>query len=318
MTTSQTTYSTSYEPPKEIIHTLIAPIAIIGTIANVLSLTYFMEKIRLSQVRKSRDTTKTTILLASLNVSDLLLCLSAMIFFITFSIPVLPEIVVGICQAAFTFFLLCTSFLTCLLAVVRAIHLVFPFHEIKWGLVKVSMAIYVFIILPLVILRLQYDRDYETVSNVVYYGRFIVAVTLFLVVFISNAISIRMLFHLRSKKKNCSQAQRDITITVWIISVVYSVCNVGLITLACIPLISWESYLAIPLEVVDTFVFILPSLNSACNPMIYLSRNVSMRTHLKKMWKRSYQFGASFISHEGSHRIEGDFARTPLAPRRMI
>ena len=321
MTTSQTPYSTSYEPPKEIIHSLIAPIAVMGTIANVLSLTYFVEKIRWSQTRRCRDTTKTTILLASLNVSDLLLCLSAMIYFITFSIPSIHGMAIGVSQAAFSSFLLFTSFLTCLLATVRAIHLAFPFHAIKWGLVKVSMAIYALIVLALVSLRFNYipfpSKSNATVMSVVLFGRFIIAATLFLVILISNVVSLRMLFYLRSKKKKSNQAKREITITVWIISILYSVCNIGLITMACIPLISEQVYYYdIPLEVTDTFVYIMPALNSACNPLIYFSRNVGMRTHLKRLWKRSYKFRSSFMSHEGSRRGEGDFAMTPLTPRR--
>ena len=239
-----------------------------------------------------------------------------MIYFVTLSIPSLPGVVIGVSQAAFTTFLLFTSFLTCLLALVRAIHLVFPFHSIKWELVINSMAIYVLVVLALVSLRLKYGRGYEIVTSVVRSGRFIIAATLFLVILISNVVSLRMLFFLRSKKKKSNEAKREITITVWIISVLYSVCNIGLIIIACIPLISEQVYYDIPLEVNDTFVFIMPSLNSACNPLIYISRNGGMRTHLKSLWKRSYKFRASFTSHEGSRRGEGDFAMTPLTPRR--
>ena len=79
--------------------------------------------------------------------------------------------------------------------------------------------------------------------------------------------------------------KRRATITVMMISVIYCVCNIGLVIIygATAP---WKFYYSIPVQLIDISYYILLPLNSACNPVVYLMRKEEMRSHVRTLLGR--------------------------------
>jgi hypothetical protein len=260
-------------------------IAIEGTATNALSLSYFFIAVGWENMRRTND--YTTILFSALNILDLSLSISALLYFTSLQAYDVAPLFLKACYIIFTLFLFTTSFLTCLLAVVRAIYLVFPFHIINWGLVKVSMLVYGIVCVALLSLRVSIPIDHMTVTlTIVYDLRFSIVAILFLVVLFSNALAMIKLFLVRSNRDVCSEENRKATVTVGIISVLYCVYNIGFIIMAGFSVFSPSSYENISIQIIDILVYIAIPLNSACNPVVYLCRNSDMRSYLKTVWKR--------------------------------
>jgi hypothetical protein len=282
MATTSSPFST--ENQSAVVISISVLTALVGTITNTLSLSYFVVKYRSNALTRNIEII-TTKLFVVLNVFDLLLSVSALLYFMSVEMyDVLPTFL-AVCYTFFSVFLLATSFLTCLVAVVRAIFVFFPLHKINWWLIKASMLAYLVVVTALCTIRVltQNPMKYAILTIVIYHVRFYIVAILFLVVLASNALAVIKLFLLKSRAKTCRTDRRKATITVGIISLIYCVCNIGFVIMAGVPVFSVSAYQKIPMNIIDTFIYILLPLNSACNPMVYFARRADMISYLKSL-----------------------------------
>ena len=245
---------------------LSVPIAIFGIASNALSLSYFACDIK-SNRRSRNGENRTTKLFATLNVFDLLVSMTASLALIMNLTDY--EMIYSVFYGFMIIFVNVTSFLTCLLATVRAIHLVFPLYAIKWKAVSISIAVWFAITMPVQFLLPCHSS-------------FFLLPTLFLIVVVVNVVSLAKLCQSQSTHTETRDAKRRATITVAIVSVIFCVLNVGfLVAFYC------NSFdVELPSTFALTADFILLPLNSACNPLVYIIRKEDMRSHVKSLWRR--------------------------------
>ena len=173
---------------------------------------------------------------------------------------------------------------------VRAIHLIFPLYVINWTAVKSLSATYTAIIgLTIVLLLVIKFVDFEESKNteeasVAVYIQFVLLVSLFLTVVLLNVISFGKLY--LCKPSRTETWRRTATVTVGIISLIFCVCNVGFVIIFGWRTVSVLSFLRMPHDQLLTMItyYILLPLNSACNPVVYLTRKKEMRLHVKTSW----------------------------------
>ena len=208
-----------------------------------------------------------------------------------------------ICKTVLRISVYMTGFLTCLLAVVRAIQLVFPLsiHIVYWGAVTVSIAIYSIFLVVLEIFYLQqivstnetvfinYLEDSESSSGILYKVfvtiEFITLSGVLIVVVLANAVSLIKVHLSHSLHRETEAAKRKATITVGIISVIYCVCNIGFVVTVFIHGYSlWSFLVPVPRGLKEVSYWILLPLNSACNPVVYLIRKEDMRSYVRELW----------------------------------
>ena len=174
-----------------------------------------------------------------------------------------------------------TSFLTCLLAIIRVIVFISPLYLVNWRLVKGSIVVFglLTIILQSMLTYCQYT--FNVVSESVLDDiQFVILASLFVIVVVSNIVAMGKLFQSRSLTDTW-RTKRRATVTVGQLSLLYCLCNIGYIIID-IPNIS--VYENIPIQLIRTCRYILLPLNSACNPAVYLIRTAEMRLYLKNLW----------------------------------
>ena len=255
------------------------PITLLGTVTNCLSLCYFITKINRSatQTRTLRKADSITPkLFLVLNVFDFFVIVSTALKFFAY-IFYRDCVFDYVSTAVFQVSIIATSFLTCLLAVIRAINVKFPFYLIKWRLVKVSIVVFSLFtaaIRSLALYRIYSENDRDNKN--LYRIEFLILGSLFLLVVAANLLAMAQLGIARSQAET-QRATRKATITVALISGLYCVCNIGfLVTFS----ISQFTSRVVSKSLVNAFFFILLPLNSACNPGIYLLRTADMRAYL--------------------------------------
>ena len=271
-------------------------IAIFGTAANTVSLSYFINRIR-SRIRTRNNESSTTKLFAVLNTLDLIVSVTSAFEFILFYYPyeVVEEVFRTVCMIA----VILTGFLTCLLAVVRVIHLAMPFHVIDWRTVNASIVVFSVVV---VVLRLLYLLKF--VSSVSNYTLFVIVERIeflklagvFLIVVVVNVISLIKLHYSQSSHKETKDVKRKATVTVAIISTIYCLCNVG--SLVIYGAGAWD-YFSIPFQVTEISYYILLPLNSACNPVVYLIRKEDMRKYVRSL-------GSNLANCECKKRLDAE------------
>ena len=257
-------------------------IAIFGTSANSLSLSYFINVIRFR--RGTNNNHSSTKLFAALNFFDLLVSLTSAAEFILWYYPyiALEEVFISICMIS----MVMTGFLTCLLAVVRMIQLFFPLYIINWRAVNVSILLYSLMIAVLRALFLQkyFISDESHSAKVVRIVQFLILAGVYLIVVSVNVISLAKLYFSQSSHTETRDMKRRATITVMIISVIFCICNIGSVVVYGAQAL-W-SYYDLPLKLIDISYYILLPLNSACNPVVYFIRKKDMRTYVQTLWSR--------------------------------
>lgn len=302
-TTSSLFTTEELELPEVAIAAVI--VAIMGTVTNSLSISYFITKVKSSS--QTKNTKENTKLFLALNVFDLLVCIFSALRLIIldllrFDSPTF-DIIVAIRRVA-----ICgTGFFTCLLAVVRAIHLVRPLWVIKWAAIKIST---VFFVVLVILLQLVYfksvtgepgyigflsknddilaqyihiDSAMETFFTVIFNTEFMMQAILFLVVVAANTIiAIKLITSQAPRVK----WKRRATVTVAIISAIYCVCNIGYLILFPLLFYSRPLYDTIPGKITEICSNVLLPLNSASNPAVYLIRKADMRSHLGNLFDR--------------------------------
>ena len=261
-------------------------IAIFGTAANTLSLTYFVHTIRSSRATRNHDAS-TTKIFAALNIFDLLVCiasaLKALILYLYYNFVLFQVSTVTLAISVQM-----TSFLTCLLAVVRSIQVIFPLNRIYWRVVTVFLTVYSVVVVVLPVLKSSLSSDI-TLVIACHRIQFFMAASIFLTVVIVNIVCLVKLYSLQSSHTETRDIKRKASITVAIISLIYCVSNVGAVVFYGATLLGYESL--IPQALKRIAYFILFPLNSASNPLVYLIRKKEMRIHIKKLfWCKIEQF----------------------------
>ena len=258
-------------------------IAVFGTAANSISLSYFVNVVRFhSGTKNNHSSTK---LFAALNLFDLLVSLTSTFEFILWYYPyvIVWEVFKTICMIS----IVMTGFLTCVLAVVRMIGLLFPLYIIHWRAVTVSTVLYSMTVVVLRVLYLQkfLISDQYFLAVAVEAVQFSILAGVYLIVVLVNVISMVKLYFSKSLHTESRDIKRRATITVMIISIIYCVCNIGMVVVYGALRVIWNYY-SMPMKLIDISYFILLPLNSACNPVVYLVRKEEMRSHVRTLFGR--------------------------------
>ena len=268
-------------------------IAVLGTITNSLSLSFF---IGLLSSRSSpghernnygRSTTK---LFAALNLLDLMVCVSSTFVVLNFVIFKDEGLLMHALATVLRTLLFGTAFLTSLLAVLRAINLTFRLYVIKWKIVIFSTVIYLVILIVslsvYLILFIIYPEIFHSQLCKMIFSNFevFILVSTFLVIVLANAISLESIYF---SDLQTTRWKRKATITVAILSAFYCICNIGYVVILCVVTYYHKSLEApVSQELIIIFYFIFLSLNSACNPVIYLTRRADMRSYVATLWEK--------------------------------
>ncbi|XP_063674773.1 uncharacterized protein LOC134811677 [Bolinopsis microptera] len=255
-------------------------VGIVGTPANLVSLTYFFKHDR---------TTLGSRLLILLNSFDLVVCISAIGVNVFYFLPSNAsnlktfDITENIFKVLFKISIQCTGFTTCLLTITRSISLVKPFYQINQFRVATALLVHAIIIsvmeILVLILRLtrSVPRDiFRKAWYIVLIVELVDLILIFLLVVISNIFSVASLRKSQSIAVNNHAIAKQATITVFILSTLFCSLNLALIViLLCLsievsipPTVSWIAmWLALPL-------------NSALNPLVYIWRKEPLRRYL--------------------------------------
>jgi hypothetical protein len=264
--------STTIATIEKYIHVFMIPsamVTILGTISNATSLSYFLTQIKLNNRRTSTEALNRRLFIL-LNILDILVCISLTALLI--AVISSENMLIGICVYSFFMFaIMSTSFITCLLTVIRAISITWPHYGLNTKAVFVSVVLY-----SLMILTLE-----NILRKPCLVMELIVLISLFLVVVLSNTLCIVKL--MRSK---IASWKREATITVGILSILYCTLNIGFLVDFGTSIFKCNVYEYCPKErepyVEMINMFVLLPLNSACNPIVYFARNAEMRKFLMK------------------------------------
>ena len=250
----------------------------IGTLANLTSLLYFIKK---------KDKTIGDKLLMLLNSLDLLLC-----FIATIETAILSYLQGGKDRGVITYatlaiaipyFLLIdgTAYVTCLLSVTRAIGIVSPFYQIR-GRLLVILGIIVFVVIE--VLQLGFFW--------LHYPRLLVSLMVLFTVLCVTILAVYKLTRadLQGATENVSRNNRKATWTVVILSSLFLVFNSILLGVTWFIFANPRSVLfelqSQPLTFFGLFIAI--PLNSSINPIVYLTRRSDMRQFFKQEFRKFY------------------------------
>ena len=267
-----------YKVPLRIIS---IPIEVVGITANCLSLIFFI---------KNRDNGLGNKLLMLLNSCDLLVCVGMLMVHITFSNYGDEELRIIRLTGFFIYAVAfdCTGFSTCLISVTRTIKVCQPFSHIKGKWLVVSFGFYFLCSFTreflgythLINLGIKPITDLNTAKK--YYSIYFPSLTTsnVLTVIVSSLITVYWLRNKNDFEDKNSKSSKQATITVLILSGVYSVMNALFVSGAavsfCIRLnvIEDNATLWAFREIVLALTQII---NSTTNPIIYLVRKKEMR-----------------------------------------
>lgn len=284
------------EPQKDFLTTVKfgLPVAssvlcIVGTLANTISLIYFVQK---------KNKTNGDKLLMLLNSVDLLLCACAAVDTICLSLYQ-SEDDARYAYAFMTFlipYILLvdgTAYVTCILSVTRAIGIALPFYQIQ-GKLLVIVGIIVFLVTELIqvisfVLLLLRSRAGGILGP---YVRIAISLLVLLIVLCAMVVAV----HKLTKKdiragERLSQNNKKATFTVVILSGLFFVFNSVFLGM-CINLFSHGNILnndTQALILIYIGLFIAVPLNSSINPIIYLVRKRDMREFFVQNFRKIFQ-----------------------------
>ena len=251
-----------------------ALVTILGTVSNILSLSYFVTQ-RQSDDRQSATEAINKRLFILLNSYDVIVCVSLTGLLLTFTLDGPLELLVA-AFVTFMFTVLSTSFITCSLAVIRAISITWPRHQLRSKVIFLALTLYSMVAMTLVLVPVDASYIIE----------FLILISIFLVVLLCNGLCVAKLVN-----SQIVSWKRDATITIGVLSVLYCTLNMGFLVDFGLRIskceLEWGELCPSKYPYLTaTNSFILLPLNSACNPIIYFVRNAAMRKYLKDMWKR--------------------------------
>ena len=276
-------------------------ISIFGIIANCLSLSYFIKK----QYKRLGDR-----LLMLLNSCDLMVCV---VFIISAIFKLIFDLNLGFSMdtkmasyygyvgthAIFDACFDVTGFATCLISVTRTIKVCDPFFSIKGSWVAASFLLYsvhgiaketTYACWTFKIWNddgINWNYDIFVLDN---YFRKIrsstISLSVLAAVFISTMITSYWLLNKNKIQGTVSESNRHATVTIQILSTVFCLLNVTVV-LSLVFSVSFSfSFDAEQWFPIFRYIAwnVLICLNSAVNPVIYLSRKQEMRQHVSETW----------------------------------
>ena len=255
-------------------------ITFFGITSNSLSLYFFINKAKKRSAQRNTETSATQ-LFVFLNSFDTVLCLTNFLMALT-ALELGPNH--DSQRFSFTIFFFAegmTYFITCLLSVRRLINLVRPLYLVKTVSLNISIAVFSVIELTLGIMFYIFpDPETFLILERVESGiRIILVVT---IVF-SSVLSFWKLH--QSFADDCHARTRYATVTVGILSAIFCICNIGPLIGLLVAAFHPKGVYAISPVLTDGLTYILIPLNSACNPVVYITRRSDMRNFFVTEWK---------------------------------
>ena len=270
-------------------------LCVIGTLANLTSLIYFIKK---------KDKTIGDKLLMLLNSVDLLLCicatlLSALLSYLEGHENTASEnmgyVMIGI-TVLYLLFIDGTAYVTCLLSVTRAIGIVSPFYQIR-GKLLVILGIIVFVMIEVLQPALMIPGISVPGMSWLRYFRLLVSLLVILTVLCVTILAVYKLTRadLQGATENVSRNNRKATWTVVILSALFLLFNTILFA------DTW-AIIANPGEITNEGrseslmfygLFLAIPFNSSINPIVYLTRRSDMRQFFKQEFQKFYCLSCS-------------------------
>ena len=273
------------------------PIAVLGIVSNLLSLSYFITERTGFNTTPQQRSNLTSRLFMTLNVFDLLVCVSMPLLEVTryHESWIIGNFLHDIFFTVYHCSMYLTGFITCIIAVTRAVDLIWPFCN-KNGrrtVTHTAILVYSVIILASVTAHTLTDNyisgsDYDVLAYTSSLLLLVIPTATFAVVIIPNLLCMVQLLNTGSHGVGSTNT-RHATVTVGIISLVYCFCNVGFITNEIFEAIYSDEVLPWPTALKNTFSIVMVPLNSACNPAVYFLRKAEMRLYLGDLWRRVVQ-----------------------------
>ena len=197
-----------------------------------------------------------------------------------------------------------TAYATCLLNVTRAIAMWKPYYQINVKAIVIATAIFVsYVSVKYAVdlaINLSYPENSKVVGYMFYSDLGLVIFSLFLmilVIIISNIITIIHLSKSKLGDKRKANVNKNATVTILILSVLFCLLNVVYVVVGVIELHgnihgSRPSYYPYYGYFADFACFLAVPLNSALNPAVYILRNRGMKTYVlslpSSMWGRCF------------------------------
>ena len=253
-------------------------LCLVGTLANLISLVYFMKK----NAKTLGDK-----MLMSLNCVDLILCICATVEAACMSYYHLSNanggymLIIMICIALFYILLIDgTAYITCLLSVTRAIGIASPFYQIK-GKLLVILGITVFVMIEFIqiifLLGTADSESFGAFENV----RLLVSILIMLTVVFGTIVAVYKLMKddLPGAAERVNRNNRRATWTVVILSVLFLVFNSILLGVTMNIFVNTDKIQEDESILTLSFfcLFLAIPLNSAINPIVYITRRSDMR-----------------------------------------
>ena len=260
-----------------VIASLNSIIAVVGTLTNTLSLSYF--------INKAKKTLPTRLLIL-LNTLDLVSCIFVAITTLIRHFvekQVLPmDVLSHYCFEA-------TGYVTAVLSVTRSISLCLPFYRVNGKLIAFS-----FLPLPfwMVTKAVVCYFDYSRSGNSDTFNRASATelVLMMVTIVIANTISVVELSKRSAEIGAVSESSKQATVTVLIISVLFCIANSvwvgGLIAPICA---SEDDKKTLVFEILTGMPWILVPFNSALNPGIYFWRKRAMREYARELFQNLFR-----------------------------
>ena len=252
-------------------------LCLVGTLANLTSLVYF--------IKKSAKTLGDKMLM-SLNCVDLLLCICAtaetacMSYYHWSDANGGNMLIIMICIALFYVLLIDgTAYMTCLLSVTRAIGIAAPFYQMKSKLL-VILGIIVFVMIEFIQIIFFLGTAAESLrafGNV----RLLMSLLIMLTVVGGTIVAVYKLMRddLPGAAERVNRNNRRATWTVVILSVLFLVFNLILLGVTMNIFVNTGHIQEDPSVLALSFfcLFLAIPLNSAINPIVYITRRSDMR-----------------------------------------
>ena len=173
-----------------------------------------------------------------------------------------------------------TYFITCLLSVRRLINLIRPLYLVKRITLNIAIAIFSIAMVAIEVVMWILSKFYKEEELVVYVseGRCVGLLALICIIISSSLAGFIKLN--KSYTQDQHRRTRYATVTVGILSAIFCFCNIGPLLISGLIAFHPEGSESLPPIVFVIAQSILFPLNSACNPVVYITRRSDMRTFL--------------------------------------
>ena len=247
-------------------------ITIFGIFGNSLSLYYFLSQTTSNSQQRNTETS-TTNLFVMLNCFDLLVCTSS--FVSSFDLD--GDTNLRNVEKMYMVSLEMTYFITCLLSVRRLINLIYPLYMVRQKSLNVAIAIFSFIITAIEII-LSVLPETDKLAEYIEKAQCLALVSLIIIIISSTLISLIKLK--QSYTQDQHRRTRYATITVGILAAIFCICNAIPLVVSGLIVFHPNRDDSIHPDLLCMAIYVLVPLNSASNPVVYITRRSDMRTFL--------------------------------------